>query len=177
MSALSEIGDASIGWLDLLAARPTALEKFNVSTAGWRNAVVFYGVVVLLNIVTNAVTLGSPSGFEVAVGIIAFLLPLASLSAVSVAAARLMGRDAIGLLVTGTYALAFLLLIGLPLTLLLGQALTTPMLGLLGYFLYRSGRGAAGFPVGISIVYALLTLVVLVLVSTGLYIVLTPNGG
>lgn len=177
MSALREVGDASLGWLDLLAGRPDAMAKFNVSRIGWRNAGLFYGVVVLLNIATYIVILGRVDPLGALVQIVPYALPLASLYLVCATTARLLRQDVMGLLVTGTYALAFLLLVSLPLTLVVGPELAAPMLGLIAYFLYRSARVAGGLSIGLSIVYAVLTPVVLVLVSIGLYMLLTPNGG
>jgi len=78
------------------------------------------------------------------------------------------------LLVPAVYALAFLLAIGLPLSLLFGNKFANAMMGALGYMFYREARDIAGLGIGVSIAFAVLAIAVLVALPIGLYMVTTP---
>ena len=78
------------------------------------------------------------------------------------------------LLVPATYALAFILLIGLPLSLFFGNVFANAMLGALGYMLYRAARDIAKLGIGVSIAFAVLAIAVLVALPIGLYMLTMP---
>lgn len=78
------------------------------------------------------------------------------------------------MLVPAGYALLFLLAIGLPLSLLAGS-FSVALQGVLGYMLYRLGRDVGKFDVGVSIGFAVFSVVLLVAVPIGLYMLIVPD--
>ena len=72
------------------------------------------------------------------------------------------------------HLLTFVLILGFVLT-FAGGPLTTALLGLLGYMLYRGGREILGLSIALAIAYAALSIVLLVGLPMSLYM-LMPTG-
>lgn len=176
MSALEELKQAGIGWLDIIASRPGGAERFERSGRGLGNAVAFYFLMVLFTILVQGVSTGFPSYDQIFVGLVVNALPLLGVALVILATIRMLrlGIPVNALLVPTIYALAFILLVGLPLSLFFGNIFANAMLGALGYMLYRAGREIAKLNIGISIAFAVLAIVVLVALPIGLYMVTMP---
>ncbi len=176
MNPLTEIKNAATGWLDMIAGRPGRGERFNRSGLGLANAVGFYVFMVLFTIVVQGVSTSFPSYDQVFVGLVVNALPLVAVALVIWATLRVLRHSVPtnALLVPAIYALAFILLIGLPLSLFFGNVFANAMMGALGYMLYRAARDIAKLGVGVSIAFAVLTIAVLVALPIGLYMVTTP---
>ena len=176
MNPLHELKQAAIGWLDLIAGRPSGAERFNFSRGGLIRAVSFYFLMVLLTMVVLGIAGGMPSYTQVFFGLLINALPLLTVAAVIALTLWLMrpGVTVTEMLVPAAYALGFLLLVGLPLSLVFGDLFANAMLGALGYLLYREARDIAGMRMGVSIAFAVLTVAVLVALPIGLYMLTTP---
>lgn len=176
MNALEELKQAAIGWLDIIANRRGGSERFNHSGRGLANAVALYFLVVLFTILVQGVLTSVPSYDRILIGLAVNGLPFLGVALVTLGTIRLLRADIPinALLVPATYALAFLLLIGLPLSLFFGNMFANAMLGALGYMLYRAARDIAKLGIGISIAFAVLAIAVLVALPIGLYMVTMP---
>ena len=176
MNALEDIKQAAIGWLDLIANRPGAAERFNSGGRGLATAVVFYFLMVLFTILVQGVSVSFPTYEQIFLGLLVNALPLAGVALVVVATVRLLRVQVTvnALMVPAVYALAFLLLIGLPLSLFFGNLFAKAMMGVLGYMLYRAARDIAKLGIGISIAFAVLAIALLVALPIGIYMVTTP---
>ncbi|MDP1732366.1 MAG: hypothetical protein Q8L54_14570 [Devosia sp.] len=173
MNALEDIKQAAIGWLDLIASRPGGAERFNRSGRGLANAVIFYFLMVLFTIIVQGVSVSFPTYERIFVGLLVNALPLAGVALVVLATVRLLRVQVpvTALMVPAVYALAFLLLIGLPLSLFFGNLFANALMGILGYMLYRAARDIAKLGIGTSIAFAVLAIAVLVALPIGIYMV------
>ncbi len=177
MNAFAELRLAAIGWLDLIANRPGATEHFNASRVGLVNATGMYLAFVLLNLLVQSALAGTVSWEQLLLGLILNGLPLFGFWLVVAATSRLLSVPRLGLMVPGTYAMGFVLLIGLPLSLLGDMNFSYALLGALGYMLYRAGRVIGALSIGTSIAFALLSIVALVAMPIGLYMLTTQGQG
>lgn len=80
------------------------------------------------------------------------------------------------MMVAGVYALAFLLVAALPLA-LFGVSLSSVLLGLLAFALYRGARMILGLSIASAIAYAALSVVLLVALPLSLYMLISPGPG
>ena len=85
-----------------------------------------------------------------------------------------LGTSFNALFVPAVYALAFILAFGLPLSLFADSIFANAMLGALGYMRYREARDIAKFGIGLSIAFAALSIVALVALPYGLYMLTVP---
>ncbi len=179
MNALPEFWAAVLGWLDLVAGRKDAADKFNLSRAGFINATGAYFAVVLLSLAVAAL-LGQNPGFVGAfVSVVFNAVPLIAIWLVIVGTAALL-RPASGplsLLVPATYAMALILAIRVPLEVLAPNLFGNALLGALCFMLYRGARGVAGLGIGSALSFAVLSAVALVLVTIGVYMLATGGAG
>jgi hypothetical protein len=176
MNAFAELKQAAIGWLDIIANRPGGPERFNRSGRGLANAVGFYFAMVLFTILVQGVSTSFPTYDRIFLSLVVNALPLLGIALVIVGTVRVLraGIEVNALLVPAAYALGFLLLIGLPLSLFFGNIFANAMLGALGYMLYRAGRDIAKLGIGVSIAFAVLAIAVLVALPIGLYMLTVP---
>jgi hypothetical protein len=177
VTILGDAKDAVVGWLDIIAGRPGGGERFNATQAGLVRALIWYFLLVLLTVLVQGLSLGMPASSEVFTAVMVNALPLLGVYLVILVTVRLF-RLAIpvnALLVPAIYAMAFILAIGLPLSLLGGGMFANAMLGALGYMFYRAGRDIAKLGIGVAIAFAVLSIVVLVALPIGLYMVFMPS--
>lgn len=175
MNALPEFWAAVLGWLDLLAGRKEAGEKFNLSRAGLINAGGCYVAVMLLTAGAMALAGFDPGWLGTALRLLLNGLSLLAVWLV-IGATVLALRPAAGalsLLVPVTYGMALLLLLRVPLDLAAPGLFTNALLGALCFMLYRGARGAARLGIGSSLAFAILCGVALVLVTAALYMLAT----
>lgn len=179
MNAFAEAGQAVIGWLDLIAGRAGAAERFNPTRRGLINAVGCYVAVAVLGPLV-ATLLGAGPGW---VGGLVYLLlqvpPLLCIWLV-IWLTALVVRPAsgmLGIVVCATYAMAFIEVIGLCLAPFAGPALNNALLGALAFVLYRIGRMVGGYGIGVSVAFAALGAAALVTETIGLYMLLTGGRG
>jgi hypothetical protein len=177
LSFLNDIRNAVLGWLDLLGSGKGVAGRFNPTREGLVNALVFYAIVMLATMAIQSIAVGSlPTYDQVFLGLGLNGLPLAGV-AIAIYATRLALRlpaTFLTLFVPASYALAFVILVGLPLALMFGNLFSNAMLGILGYMLFRLGRVIGPMKLGAAIAFAAFAVVALVLVPVGLYMVTVP---
>ena len=178
MNALTEVKNAAIGWLDLLGSRPDAAARFNATRRGFITMLGVYFVLVIITNTIQAATLYStpPGIIDLVVSLGINALPLLAVFVVIVLTVRVL-RAPVGplaLMVPAGYALGFVLAIGLPLS-LFGVNFSAALQGILGYMFYRLARDIGKFSIGISIAFAILTVVLLVAIPLGLYMLIQPD--
>ena len=179
MNALIEIKNAAIGWLDLLGNRPDAASRFNATRRGFINMLgVYFVLVIVTRSIQSVAVFGTAPGMVdllVSVGLNA--LPLLAVFVVIYLTVQFL-KPAVGplaLMVPAGYALCLVLAIGLPLSLFAGNSFSAAIQGVLGYMLYRLGRDIGKFSIGVSIGFAVLSVVLLVAVPIGLYMLFVPE--
>ena len=120
MNAFTELKDASLGWLDLIAGRQNAAGKFNFSRAGLINAIGCFLVMALAGIAISGAVVGYPGLAGLLISVILNTLPLGAMLGAAWVFGRLFHFAPLGTMVAGTYALAFVLLVTLVLSLIAG---------------------------------------------------------
>ncbi|WP_417310383.1 hypothetical protein [Devosia sp.] len=178
MNAFVELGQAAIGWLDLIAGRPGGVERFKMTRRGLINAVGFYVAVVLIAMVL-AGGLSATADQQIFL-MLGNLAPALLLGVIGWATMKLLrpAEAALSLAVPTIYALGFMLVVRLVLALFAGPAVMNAVLGALGFMLYRAGRQAGGLNVGMALVFAVLCVLALVVMTAGLYMLVSegPTG-
>jgi hypothetical protein len=179
VNALPEFWAAVLGWLDLVAGRKDVTDKFNLSRAGLLNATGAYFAVVLLSLAVAA-ALGLSAGLiGTVVSVLFNALPLLVIWLVIWGTSAMLRPKpgALALMVPATYAMAFILVIRLPLQLLAPDLFSNALLGALCFMLYRGARGVAGFGIGSALAFAVLCAVALVLATIAIYMLATGGAG
>jgi hypothetical protein len=169
VNAFGELWRAIIGWLDLLTARPGVAEKFNLGGIGLVNATGCYFAVVLLLIAVESALSGFPGWGTVGLSLVANAVQLGIIWLVIWITARVLRAPAVAMAVPGTYAMAFVLALSLPLAYLAGPNVLTATLGVIGFMLFRVAREIGKLRIGISAAFAILSIAALVAVRVGLY--------
>lgn len=176
MKSLSLLRDALVGWRAILVGDPAWYEHFRPSLAGLAAALALFFGLAFVFITVASLGLGVPtvSGF-VAV-MLAQALPLLALLVASWITRRIVPtpRPLLELLVPGVYALIAYLVLGLAFS-ILGGPLLVLLWAVLGFLLYRLGRMAAGWSIGIALAFAVLTVVLLVGLPVALYMLSGPS--
>lgn len=179
MNALPEFWAAILGWLDLIAGRKDAADKFTFTRAGLINATGAYFAIVLLSLAVAAIAGQSPGLIGTLVSLVFNAIPLLAIWLVIWGTTLVLRprAGALGLLVPATYAMALILVIRVPLQLLAPDVFGNALLGALCFMLFRGARGVAGLGIGSSLAFAVLSAVVLVLVTVGIYMLATGGAG
>ncbi len=179
MNALPEFWAAVLGWLDLIAGRKDAADKFNLSRAGLVNATGAYFAVVLLSLAVASALGHNPGLVGTLVAILFNAIPLAGIWLVILGTAALLRPTSgpLGLLVPVTYAMALILVIRVPLQVLAPELFGNALLGALCFMLYREARGVARLGIGSSLAFAALSAMTLVVVTIGVYMLATGGAG
>lgn len=179
MNPLIEIRNAAIGWLDLLGARPDAASRFNATRRGLVTMLATYLILVVVTRTIQSVALfGTAPGLDDLLVTLAInALPLLAIVLVISATVQFLRPPVtlLGMLVPAGYALSLILAIGLPLSLFGGGMFSAAMQGILGYMLYRLARDIGKVSIGISAAFAILTVVLLVAIPLGLYMLIQPD--
>lgn len=179
MNALPEFWAAILGWLDLIAGRKDAAAKFTLTRAGLINATGAYIAVALLGATLMALLGLDPAIIGTVVRLLLNMLSLLAIWLVIAMTGLVLPavRPPYSLLVPATYAMALLLLVRVPLDIAAPGLFTNALLGALGFMLFRGARGVAGLGIGSSLAFAVLSAVVLVLVTVGIYMLATGGAG
>jgi hypothetical protein len=178
VNAVEEIRQALLGWRDLAQFRPGWRARFVPTPEGLRTAATFYGLAVVLNVGLQMAIAGQAGVAQVVVNLGLNVVPLAGL-ALAVAAslwALGLGERLFAVLVPATWALAFALIAGMPLSLLQLPAGALLLIAL-AYLYYRLGRAACAFPPGLGAAFAAICLVLLVALPLSLYMLVAAVPG
>lgn len=178
MNPITHLGDAAIGWLDLVGGRSPGT-RFRANRSGLIVAIGYYVVAVLLVLFVQAQTQFStlPTIDQAVISLLFNAIPLLVVYLIAFITVRLL-KPAAGLLdilVPATYGLTLIIAVGLPLSLFSGNQVSAALHGLYGYMLYRLARETGKFNIGSSIAYAGLSVLLLVAVPVALYMLMIPE--
>lgn len=174
---LPQIPRAGLGWLELIGGRETWRERFVLTGEGLGIALAVYLVIVLALVFINGITRATLPGYADTFYIVLVnALPVALLGLVFLLTRTVLGlkTPVLVFLVPAVHALGYLLILSF-LMALIGPTFGSAILGMLGYLMYRLGRLALGLNVGLSIAFAALCVLALVLLQLGLYMLSAPS--
>lgn len=178
MKIWAALRNAAIGWALLLRGDEGWRDYFKRTAAGLATALAIFVFVIFLAVITVAIGTDIPGLFAILAGMFALALPLVAMVLVLVGTRMTLrsGGPFYDMLVPGTYAMtAFIVLEGVLATLIGGPIVVLSWLGL-GYLLYRLARAASGWPMAISIGFAVLTVLLLVAMRQALYMLSSIAG-
>jgi hypothetical protein len=176
MTTFTEFRDAVVGWYEMLTARSEGARRFNSTRYGLGNALFFYLLTIIVTLGVQGLMRGLPGLYDVYVSVAVNALPLVGVAfaiLLTIAALRL-ELTFTTLAVPAVYAMTFVLLLQLPLSLWTGDLLSNAILGILAYMFYREGRDVGKMSIGISIAFAALSIVMLVALPAALYMLVVP---
>jgi len=167
--------EAMRGWIRIVRGDDTWRDHFRLTAAGLATALVLFAVLAFLAIALASFSVGVPvlSGFIAAMLVQALSILALVVSALMTRRAVPVAAPLLDLLVPGTYAMVFYLVLGMALSLVGGPVLMLLWLAL-ALLLFRLGRAAAGWSIGVSAGFATLTLVLLVGMPLILYMLTGP---
>jgi len=175
MKSWTALGEAFTGWMKIVRGEAEWERHFALTPAGLTTGLVLYALFAFLSIALASFAVGVPTivGF-----VAAMLVQGLSVTAllVGVYGTRMVVPTDEPLLVTlvpGVYALVFYLIVGTALSLVGGPALLFLWV-LLAFLLYRLGRVAARWSVGVAAAFSALTLALLVGMPMTLYMLTGP---
>lgn len=176
MTALQQIRLFTGGWGDILFGRPSWREKFELTTSGVAVAVVVFLVTVGMRVADGLAVVGTPDLATLVQAMLINLMPLFGLilgTLLTYVSLRI-ERPMLDVLVPGVYALALTLMLG-TLLVFFGLIVGPLVLALLAVMLARAARVAGGLGIGVSIAYAALVVVLLVVLNEGLYMLVASS--
>lgn len=174
MTPLAELGNAAIGWLDLIAARDGAAARFGTTGRSVANAIGFYFVMLIACLLLQALVFGG-DWLSLWLAIALAALPLFGALAITWISATVLRMPAQPMLAAVAYALAFAWPLRLAALVLLRTDIGLALPGALGYLFYRAARVIGAQPPATAIAYAIVAVVALVLMPFALYM-LTASG-
>lgn len=163
------------GWVKILRGDAGWPTHFNLSAAGLATAIVLFLFFALLAIAFASTMVGLPTLVGVAAGLMVQALSILALLIGAIGTRRAVPTDVplMTLMVPGIYALTAYLILGTILSPVAGIVLPVLWIGLL-YLFYRLGRMAAGWNIGVSAAFAVLTVALLVGMPMTLYMLTGP---
>lgn len=166
--------EAFAGWLLILRGETGWENHFRLNAPGLATALALYYVFAFLAVMLASFQVGVPTlGGFLDIMVVQSLWLLALLIGVFVTRNFLKAEgSSFGLLVPGIYALIVYLVLGSLVSLTFGLLLPLLWIGLV-WMLYRLGRVAAGWTIGVSAAFALLSVVLLVGLPMSLYMLAT----
>ena len=177
MKLWSILHNAWTGWLLILRNQPGWREHFSLSAPGLVTALLIFAFMAFLAVAFASMSIGMPGGIGVLAGMFVLALPVTSFVVTLIGTRMLLKSDQpmLPVLVPGIYALtAFLVLEGV-LAMIGGPVVMLAWLAV-GYLLFRLIRVATGWNAGVAAAFAVLTVVLLVAMRLGLYMLSNPAG-
>ena len=175
MKIIQALRQAVYGWIMILRNEAGWEQRFRLTGPGLATALVLFYLFAFLAVVLASLDVGVPTLMGL-VGIMLYQFFWLAALLIGIFGTRFALRDqrpALPLLVPGVYALIFYLILGALVSLAIGFLLPLLWLGL-AYMLYRLGRMAGGWTVGVSTAFAVLTVLLLVGTPIALYIMPAP---
>jgi len=172
VNGLGDLTRAFRGWVQLLTGKPEAVRFFRLDYFGFVVAIGWYTAAVLLVVAVQSSAIGLPSVSSFLFGLFAQAVTIGVLGLAITQSLKFLKADVPPnrLLIPVLYALCFMFVVSIPLT------LVSPGAGLIavlaaGYPIYRAARQLAALPVRLAGALTLLCVIVLVVVPNALYIV------
>lgn|GEM_PF-1786635 len=170
MNPLADLSNSIRGWADIVTGKPDAIDNFRLNGSGLAVAFGWLVVGVLLSAAAQSAAVGVPSFSVLLLGLAGQGLTIAILALVMAQTLRLirLKLPLKVLFVPLLYALSYMFVVAVPLGLLgpLAGGLVVVAVGLL---IYRAARVLAGMGLALSMAFAVLCIVVLVIVPNALY--------
>ena len=141
MNPLAELTASFRGWSEILAGKPGAAQQFRTDTGGVVNAAIVLLIAILLSVTAQSAGAGVPTLAQFIFGLIGQAITIGLLAFVMARALRFLKVE-VGLnvlLVPTLYALSYMFVVAIPLTLIGPNAALLAVLAL-GYLIYRAGR-------------------------------------
>ena len=175
MNILKALQQAFYGWIMIVRGEAGWQERFRLSGPGLATALVLFYLFAFLAVVLGSLNFGVPTFEALLVFMLFQSLWLASLLiGLQVTRAAVRDREPLlPLLVPGVYALTFYLILGALVSLAIGFLLPLLWLGLI-FMLFRLGRTAGHWSIGVSAAFAVLTVLLLVGTPIALYMMPAP---
>lgn len=170
MKLWTNLRNAVTGWIMIVRGEAGWREHFTISAAGLATALFIFAFVAFLAVAVASMDIGMPNIIGVLIAMFVLALPVTAL-VVTLLGTRIAlkgSEPVLPVLVPGVYALtAFLLAEGL-LAMIGGPVVMLAWIGQ-GYLLYRLARMATSWSVGVAAAFAVLSVVLLVALRLGLY--------
>lgn len=175
MNILKALQQAFYGWIMILRGEAGWQERFRFTTPGLATALVLFYLFAFLAVVLTSLGTGVPTAIQLLMFMLYQSLWLGSLL-MGLFGTRAVVRDRgpiLPMLVPGVHALTFYLVLGALLSLAVPGLLPLLWLGLV-VLLFRLGRVAGGWTIGVSVAFAVLTVLLLVGTPIALYMMPAP---
>ncbi|HWU18841.1 MAG TPA: hypothetical protein VN155_14255 [Devosia sp.] len=175
MKLWAALSNAFAGWVKILRGDAGWREHFAFTAPGLVTAILIYFFFAFLAIAFASMNIGMPGLGGIASALIVQGLSLAALALAiqGTKAALKSSQPMLDLMVPGTYILVFYLIAGAFLSLIGGPILLL-LWAILGYLLYRLARLATAWSLGVSLAFAVLTVLLLVAMPVTLYMLSNP---
>ena len=175
MKSWTLLNEAILGWVKIVRGQPGWAPHFTLSLPGLVSALVLFATFAFLVVVIASFSVGVPtvSGFILVMlaqglAVVALVLGVKATQLAVPSAAPLPH-----ILVPGVYALVFYLALG-TLFALIGGPLLIVLWIALAFLLFRLGQVVAGWTIGVSAAFAVLTVTLLVGLPMTLYMLTGP---
>lgn len=170
MKLWAALSNAGAGWRMIATGEAGWQDRFALTAPGLVTALIVFMLATFLGVAIASFTVGLPSLFGIAAAMLALALPLVSLILVLHGTRMALGSTGPvrNMMVPAVYALAVFVLVEGVLAMVAGPLVMLAWLGL-AWLLYRLARTASGWNVAISGGFAVLTVVLLVAMRLGLY--------
>ena len=168
---LTDLSSSLRGWAEILAGKADAGRNFRLDYPGLVIAIGWFVAAVLLSVAAQSMVIGIPSLNSFFLGLVAQAVTVGALGFVMAQTLKFLKLDVPlnRLLVPTLYALAYMFLFAIPLTLISPSAGLIAVLAV-GFLIFRAAGQLAGMPTGLAVAFALLCVIVLVVVPNALYI-------
>ena len=175
MNIVTALRDAGAGWLVLLRGHGGWEAYFRATRAGLATALVLFYLFCFVAVMLASLQVGVPEPINFLEIMLVQSLWLVALLAATYATRTALrtGTPVLPIFVPGIYALIAYLVGGTLITLVFGMLLPLLWLALV-FMLYRLGRAAGQWSIGVSVAFAVLTLVLLVGLPLTLYMLTAP---
>jgi len=172
VNPLGDLSGAIAGWTDVVAGKPEAKTSFRTDSSGLMAAVVTVIVAALLAAAVQSAASGVPSLLQALLGLLAWAVMIGFVAYTMSRALRSLAPDVTpnALLVPILYAFAFVIVLSIPLDLFNATLIALLVLALM---IWRAAQVLGGMTTGVSLAFAALCLIVLVVVSIALYMLLS----
>lgn len=175
MNLIQALRQALYGWIMILRNEAGWQARFRLTWPGLATALVLFYLFTFLALVLGSLDFGVPTLSEAA-GVMAYQSIWLAALVIGLFGTRFAVRDTgpvLQVLVPGIYALIFYLILGALLSLVAGFLLPLLWIGLV-YLLFRLGRMAGGWTIGVAAAFAVLSVALLVGTPIALYMLTAP---
>lgn len=164
------------GWIMILRNQAGWQERFRLTMPGLMTALVLFYLFAFLTVMLGSLSYGVPTimGFVATMALQSLFLVALVLGLFGTRFAVRDQGPILPVLVPGVYALVYYLILGALLSLTMGFALPLVWLGLI-VLLFRLGRTGGGWSVGVSLAFAVLSVLLLVGLPYALYMLPAPT--